>query len=280
MCKVLAGIVLFNPDIERLAENIKSILPQVEELILVDNNSNNIKEVVNLYGSMKNIKFVLNPNNLGIATALNQIIDYGYQNQYDWALTLDQDSIANELLITKYIDYIHNNNSKKIGIITCNIIDRNFDLENKFNNETSKFIDYCITSGSLMNIDLTKEIGGFDDQMFIDKVDCDICINFRKHGYYIIQINFNGLLHEVGHAKQINLGFRKWELYNHSSFRRYFMCQNAVYLLKKYKNLYVCKIFVKEVFHTILVLIFEDGKIKKLKAGLSGFIHGIFMERK
>lgn len=34
---VCAGIVLYNPDSERLAENIKAARPQVEQIILVDN---------------------------------------------------------------------------------------------------------------------------------------------------------------------------------------------------------------------------------------------------
>ena len=37
--KTLAGIVLYNPDIERLRENIAAIAPQVDTLLFIDNAS-------------------------------------------------------------------------------------------------------------------------------------------------------------------------------------------------------------------------------------------------
>ena len=42
---IFAGIVLFNPEINRLKENITHILGQVNQLILVDNGSNNKEEI-------------------------------------------------------------------------------------------------------------------------------------------------------------------------------------------------------------------------------------------
>lgn len=40
-----AGIVLFNPEIERLKENLQAIVPQVVEVVLIDNCSQNIAEI-------------------------------------------------------------------------------------------------------------------------------------------------------------------------------------------------------------------------------------------
>ena len=41
--KVVAGIVLYNPNVKRLIKNIDMIAPQVEKLILFDNHSENLK---------------------------------------------------------------------------------------------------------------------------------------------------------------------------------------------------------------------------------------------
>lgn len=272
MMNVCAGIVLFNPEIERLSENIKHICKQVEKLIIVDNGSENLNDVKKLIRNLSNIIFIENGKNLGIAQALNSIVKYAKKENYDWVLTLDQDSVADDHLIGVYTSFIDKHLNDNIGCLTCNIVDRNFESKNI--NEAFKEIDYCITSGSLMNVESTINIGGFDEAMFIDKVDCDICINLRKHGYRIIKVSYNGLLHEIGHAKQINLGFRKWELYNHSSFRRYYMCRNASYLLIKYHDGYVLKMFLKEIFQFFLVLLFEDNRKEKAKKGIKGFIDG------
>ena len=40
--KYIAGIVLYNPDLGRLKENIESICKQVDKVILIDNGSDNI----------------------------------------------------------------------------------------------------------------------------------------------------------------------------------------------------------------------------------------------
>lgn len=269
---ICAGIVLFNPEIERLNENIEHIRKQVPMVILVDNGSSNLEDVKSLICDLPNIILLENGKNLGIAQALNRILRKAQKEHYEWVLTLDQDSVSTDGLIREYRDFLENCSEKNIGCLTCNIVDRNFSLEKR---ETGfEDIDYCITSGSLMNVEITLSVGGFDESMFIDKVDCDVCINLRQHGYRIVRIAYEGLLHEIGHAKQINLGFRKWELYNHSSFRRYYMCRNASYLLKKYHNGYVLKMFLKEIFQFVLVLLFENNKKEKASRGLAGFVDG------
>ena len=50
-----AGIVLYNPDVERLHENINGIINQVDALILIDNGSDNIKEIENKYNDTEKI---------------------------------------------------------------------------------------------------------------------------------------------------------------------------------------------------------------------------------
>ena len=128
-----------------------------------------------------------------------------------------------------------------------------------------------------MNILAVQDVGGYDNKMFIDKVDLDICIALRKKGYKIFKIQYEGLLHEIGHARQINLLFRKWEVYNHPAIRRYYMCRIASYLLKKYVSVYTLKFFLKEIFQTLLVLIFEDNNQEKIVKSCKGFIEGFKM---
>ena len=46
---ISAGIVLFNPDIKRLKENIDAVIVQCTHLYLVDNGSGNVDEVKDFY---------------------------------------------------------------------------------------------------------------------------------------------------------------------------------------------------------------------------------------
>ena len=56
--------------------------------------------------------------------------------------------------------------------------------------------------------------------MFIDKVDFDICYSLRDKGLRIIKIDFDGLLHEVGHGKEISIFGIKKTVFNHPAWRR------------------------------------------------------------
>ena len=91
MKKILAAIVTYNPDLERLQKNINAIEPQVEHLIIVDNGSKNINLISRIKGECKiKIDLIENKENIGIASALNQALDYAYKNNFDWILTLDK----------------------------------------------------------------------------------------------------------------------------------------------------------------------------------------------
>ena len=90
---IYVGIITYNPNIERLNENINAVIDGAE-IIIVDNNSENINDIEYIINKYPNIKIIKNSKNLGIAKALNQAMEYGYMNSYDWMLTLDQDSVC------------------------------------------------------------------------------------------------------------------------------------------------------------------------------------------
>ena len=84
------------------------------------------------------------------------------------------------------------------GILTCRIVDRNFAEKSKYELRTTPIeIDECITSAAFCNTEALSSVGGFDEKMFIDSVDFEICLNLRKHGYKIYRTDFVGLLHEL-----------------------------------------------------------------------------------
>ena len=66
---ISAGIVLFNPDIKRLKENIDAVIVQCTHVYLVDNGSGNIDEVLELLKKYKKSKIsvICNAKNHGIA---------------------------------------------------------------------------------------------------------------------------------------------------------------------------------------------------------------------
>jgi len=286
MTKIAAGIILYNPNIERLIENVNHILPQVSFLVLTDNGSNNINQVEELYVKEQRILIIKNKENLGIAVALNQVMQYCFEHDFSWVLTLDQDSVCSRNLIECYSPYEVEN----VAIISPIIIDQNThdQLEgNKdfitcdSNKKQYHCISRCITSGSLTNTKIWKILCGFDEQMFIDYVDFDYCCNVIRNDYKIIQVNNALLYHELGRAKQLEFfkKFRKiYYTYNHSPERTYYYARNVLYYLRKNRGYVNTKkeiiLFFKWV---VLKIIFEDYRLKKLNAIFRGIHDGIRM---
>jgi rhamnosyltransferase len=278
MNKIAAGIVLYNPDIKRLNENVSSISSQVNIIILIDNGSTNIEYVQSFYADYKNLYIIKNKINVGIAKAMNQIIYFCIDNHIEWVLTLDQDSVCSSNFIESYLKFI---NGKEIGIITSKIVDRNYMNYNN-NKEIIREYDYlerCISSGSLINVSLCNEIGLFDEKMFIDFVDFEYCARVIKAGYRIVRVNHAILLHQLGDLKVYSLLGKKIYVTNHSAIRKYYYVRNSIYYCNKHKDLVNKNFFyAKIIYKMLLVIIFENNKIKKLQAMIKGIKHGFQMK--
>ena len=265
-----AGIVLYNPDIQRLSENISAIAPQVSDVILVDNGSKNFSEISLLISNYNNITYIKNDDNLGIAKALNQIIDKADELGADWVLTLDQDTVCKPDIIEKYHS-LAKRAKGNVGIITSKYEDRSVDVDFGLTAQYEK-VRFCITSGAFNNISCIKAVGGFDEKLFIDMVDYDICYALLRGGYKIIRMNYTGFLHEVGRSVTKRFFGKNIIIFNHSPLRKYYWVRNSIYLKRKYNlGFGEDSRVIKRMIQTLL---YEDNKCEKLKSMLKGAVDG------
>lgn len=278
--EICAGIVLYNPEENRLKENINAILPQVSRLFLIDNASYNIKKIEEAWGNNCNIQIIKNTTNEGIARALNQMCDAAISQKYKWILTLDQDSVCPNNLIKLFIPYT---SQPAIGIICphfrLNL--KGYQQKTEHFDKDYDFIKYCITSASLTNLVAWNESGKFDDKMFIDCVDYDFCIKLRLAKFNILRINHAVISHEVGRAKVIPMFFKKKIIvYNHSTLRNYYMVRNTIYLLKKYYFIPdVYKWIPRLAYWELCKLLFEEKKMATLLSVANGLKDGFTLSR-
>lgn len=267
---ICAGIVTYNPDLPRLKENIDAIYEQVSKVIIVDNGSKNVQHIRTMLNKYTNCELFCNDINYGIAQALNRAVNIADEHGADWILTLDQDSICYSELIRRYSQYI---NLDRAGMLICDIVDRNYSFHDKKNLPEYEIVKKCITSGCLMNIEACKKSGMFDEKLFIDSVDYDMCYTMQEHGYLIYNIHFKGLLHEVGRSVGYNiLGF-EFAVTNHSPLRKYYISRNSTYLIKKHHLNPIIEYFV--IYRRIFtVLIFENNKWEKITSIVRGIHDG------
>ena len=269
----LAGIVLYNPDLNRLKENVDAISPQVDEVLFVDNHSGNLQIIKDVFLGEK-FSFIENNENLGIAKALNQICEYAFNNGYYWVLTLDQDSVVCDNIISTYNNYIGDDN---LGLLTCRIVDRNF-IENEPEDIEVCKVNTAITSGSYVRVNAWRKIGGFDERMFIDFVDNDFCTTLIENHYEILKVYSTNILHELGRSRRLK--FLKGQvIYNHSAFRYYHLTRNRIYYARKHrKSVSVLRNILAVSWRALLILFFESNKRKNLQAIIRGYGDGFRMK--
>ncbi len=275
--RVAAGITLFEPDLDRLKENITAILPQVDRLYIIDNASTNTENIKALY--FDNVKVVIKENdrNLGIAAALNQMCNMAIKDEFQWIVTLDQDSLAEGNLVEKYLKYTE---MEDVALITPRFNDDNEpDIILSESTEEYTFVNRCNASASFVRLSAFKEVGGFDEKMFIDCVDFDYCTTLLEHGYRILRVNGAEIRHRIGCATEIRFfipfgkffGIKKLQkpfyTYNHSPLRTYYYARNIRYYAYKHRGFIDEKTEKRVYFQWVVLKVgFEKEKLKKLSA--------------
>lgn len=272
MPKICAGIVTYNPSIERLALNINSIIHQVDRVYIVDNASNNIEEVKKLFSGIFGIVIIQNSDNRGIATALNQMCTAAYRDKFEWILTLDQDTVCPDNIISCMCTFTDRSN---IGII-CPDVNYEGWSERRTNNKDFEFVYACMTSASLTNIFAWKKVKGFEEGYFIDYVDNEFCMKLYLNDYKILRIftcKINHLLGVSGEKKF--LGVFHVRFTKHSPIRFYYMSRNNYIFIKKYKqHLSVIKEYCKLTYILVKGVIFADNKKETIKYIFRGLRDG------
>ena len=275
MNKIYAGIVTFNPDTKLLETNVKAILHQVHKIIIVDNGSKNYDLIVATLKNLCNdsIVYIHNDYNCGIAKALNQAMEFGANNDYEWMLALDQDSICPNNyveIMKKYLSI-----EPKIGIAAPIIFDRKVGVIGHNPKESYKKVRTCITSGSFSKLSAWKTVGGYDERMFIDFVDFEYCYKLRKAGYKVIQTSEVSLEHSLGDGKVVSFLGLKIRDSEHNAFRCYYIAQNNIYYPKKHHLwLRLLRGNLRNIKHVMMISLYEEDKKSKIKAIIKGWING------
>lgn len=288
MSNYAAGIVLYNPDLKRLKQNIDAVFTQVQKVYCFDNGSKNIEEIYNLVDGYRNVILMGGGENLGIATALNKIMDQANKDMMEWVLTLDQDSVVCD----KMIESLASLKSETNVLIICPIIE---DIRRKNETviaptQTYEDVDFCITSGSFLNLERLLNIGGFNDWLFIGLVDNEVCVRIKQKGYRIIRNNYVVLNHELGNltpSRYEGVYLKVGEILHIDSIKKlsykrtvnpmrlYYATRNMIYLNYIYpKNRIEAWSTKKLVENCISSLLRGKNKIEILKAIAKGIKDG------
>lgn len=246
-----ACVILYHPKKEDIT-NLFTYCSKVEKVYILDNTEGKSNE--NLFIGMENVSYFWDGENKGLSIRLNEACQRAIADNFDYLLTMDQDSSFIEENIDRYLkDILNFEEKEKVAIYGLEY------SKNDINDTTENYfeVDHLITSASVMNLKLYNEIGGFDENLFIDGVDIDYCYSALTKGFKSIKFARNFFNHSLGvrtrRGSIFTLYLIKKNVSVHSSLRVYYMYRNMLYIKNKYENVIpdIIKKFVKNQKHQI-----------------------------
>jgi len=260
--------VWYNPESVYI-KNIHSYSNYSNLLVIVDNSPSTNQHLFDEIESVNKI-YIWNGENLGIAKALNQGINALAEKGYAFALTLDQDSSFEKAEIEKLLFAAQNLDWENVGILSP------YHLQQK-SIRPANLADYtpvtCVmASGNILNIEIGKSVGFFNEQLFIDHVDNEYCLRLNKSGCKVLLANAF-LIHELGKYKNVYFfGKRIGGFISHSPERLYYFVRNSLYIIKKYFFLDTKYTLMEmtSLLKRFIKLFFEDDSKKRLRLYIRG----------
>lgn len=266
----LVGVViLYNPNYEEILKNISSYIKQLTKLYIISNSKIEKLFLDKINYLYKNIEFLKNDDfNIGIAKSLNIALEKAKENNYQWILTMDQDSFFENDDFNLFVNDFKNTNKKNL-LIYSPIHNKKF-ISNKIID-----VKFVMTSANILNIDKAIKINGFDENLFIDDVDHEFCFRASEKQYKIQQNTKIAINHSLGNKLENNITI-------YPAQRLYYMSRNFLYLRNKYqykqkdflkkRKRYLIKFFIKHLFYSserlrclkMILLGIKDYKIGKL----------------
>ena len=268
--RIAASVVTFNPKPEQL-ERLRHLAELFPDVIVADNSEPQATPV-------EGVRWTPMDGNKGIAAALNAVCKRAKEMGYEWLFTLDQDTDVDPQALDTYLAAFKAYDDKDGTAIVAPRTDGR-DLRNPEEGDVRE-LEMVMTSGCLTNLDIWERIGGFADELFIDEVDHDYCLNARMHGYRIVRLLNAYLPHQPGRLMTIVTLRGKPTLVGwHPPRRLYYIVRNYFFMKRRYRDVF--PEVTAERRRLVIAkfreyLLYHPNRWPSVLAMLKGAYHGLF----
>lgn len=232
--KIAGVVILYNPD-PGLTERIDTYLRHLDRLYVLDNSEPAVPFLALSYQDNKKVFCLQDNENKGLSVRLNTAASMAQEEDYEWLLTMDQDSFFPANSFATYLQCVEAYSAKETTAMFGILFGQQ---EPQGKDCTAEEVEQLITSGSIINLKLFQKTGPFDEALFIDRVDQEYCLRARLLHYKIVRFNNIYLHHNLGvKASGLSLkSFKRTPRTLHSPVRLYYMLRNYLYLKDKYNE--------------------------------------------
>jgi rhamnosyltransferase len=249
---VVAVTVAFNPDTARLAAQLGALHGQVDEILILDNASDERVEDA-LRGRLGDepgatpVKFITLDRNEGVARGFNIGARHAAAIGARFVLLLDDDSVPAPDMVARLLEGYRQGAALAgtVAAVGPRVNDPRDPREYPFirlgwlhnprvrcgGSRGIVACDFLISSGSLVALDALQSVGEFDEPLFIDSVDLEWCCRARARDFALYGVCAACLDHRLGDRRRVFLGFV--QLVVHSPARIYYMTRNRFLLYRR-----------------------------------------------
>ncbi len=273
-------MVTYNPDRE-FEHRVTTVLGQFPKVFIVDNASGaEAQSMLQAVAMHPKVQLVSNPENLGIAQALNQGLALAIEDGFSWCVTLDQDTMVFDSMLEVLLSVYSDCGREKIlvGGNYLNVNKRKNFIDCKGGEKSFRERKTLITSGTLMPLAAAVQMGGFRDDYFIDSVDHEFCLRARDNGFKIVISCEPVMSQSIGSKMEVTPWLSRFASFNHSPMRKYYIARNTLVTARDYcfrEPAWAARQAWRLVSDFASILLFESEKSTKAKSFLKGILHGL-----
>lgn len=272
---IKAIVTIYYPS-SAVRENIERILNQVDVVWICDNSPK--VDNRDLFENLDKLNYVWFGENRGLSLAFNTILKdpAGQWEDDDYIVFFDQDSSVGpdhmRNLVKEY--ELLRGEGHAVGCLGPVFFNTsNGQIEKprmrKYLNNTSYAVSSIITSSMLCKYGDIREIGFWNEDIFLDMADWDLCWRLQKGRKLSCMTEVTVLQHSLGVGEK-KIG--PFSLRVGKPFREYYQIRDCLYLFTKpytpfkYRIRFLAMIFVRSPLH----ILFQDAKMDRLKYILKG----------
>lgn len=244
MNKILAAVITFHPNRADLERLVARLLPQVAQLVIIDN-ATPMLDLQQLSVISPRIECIRNPDNLGLATAYNRACAIAAEKGCSHIILFDQDSLPAPDMVQILSDtlHLHNRHALTVAAAGPNYGDIKGQHSSPFvrikrlhlervecrSNDVVE-VDHLISSGCLIDLRALAQVGTFMDCLFIDCIDTEWCLRARQQQLILLGVGSALMTHSIGEQQLQILGRT---LPMHNPMRLQYQFRNQVWLLRQ-----------------------------------------------
>jgi len=222
---LLVAAITHAPD-EQAADGVARQLAGIRGLHLVVDNSTTpvARERVHRACALHGVAVLGDGVNRGTAGGLNRLLAVARREGLEWILYFDQDSSTS----TSYDGF-----TERLGSLPTDValVGSTYDDERDVPATDLREVRYLISSGTFMRVAALTDVDGFDESLFMDLVDHEICLRLRRRGWRLMRARDLVMRHRIGAGPVARFG--PLTLRRHPFWRRRLMWRNTWWWLTR-----------------------------------------------